>query len=255
MEMMVRGCAGLEVHKDSGEGCVRKLEPDGKLSQPTGHWGTTTGDFIALAEWMKVEGVTQVAMESTGVYRKPICNIREGNFEVLLGNGQKLKHVPGHKTDIQDGQWIAPRLQPGRFQGRLIPPRWQRELRDLTRQRVQGIGEPSRTVHRMQKVMEDAKLKLGGVASEVVGVSGRRRLRAIIAGESNPEQLADLAQRQLRGKIPQVPEARFGNITEQPRWRLSLLWDQLSARLDERIAQLPRPQQPALEKVDPDCRD
>ena len=107
----------------------------------------------------------------------------------------------------------------------------------------------------MQKVMEDAKLKLGGVASEVVGVSGRRRLRAIIAGESNPEQLADLAQRQLRGKIPQVPEARFDNITEQPRWRLSLLWDQLSARLDERIAQLPRPQQPALEKVDPDCRD
>jgi len=163
--------------------------------------------------------------------------------------------VPGHKTDIQDGQWIAQRLQPGRFQGSLIPPRWQRELRDLTRQRVHGIGEPSRTVHRMQKVMEDAKLKLGGVASEVVGVSGRRRLRAIIAGESNPEQLADLAQRQLRGKIPQVPEARFDNITEQPRWRLSLLWDQLSARLDERIAQLPRPQQPALEKVDPDCRD
>jgi transposase len=129
MEMMVRGCAGLEVHKDSGEGCVRKLEPDGKLSQPTRHWGTTTRDLIALAEWLKVEGVRQVAMESTGVYCKPIFNILEGNFEVLLVNGQKVKHVPGHKTDIQDCRWIAQLLQHGRFKGSLIPPRWQRELR------------------------------------------------------------------------------------------------------------------------------
>jgi transposase len=132
----------------------------------------------------------------------------------------------------------------------LIPPRWQRELRDLTRQRAQGIGEPSRTVHRMQKVLEDANLKLGWVASEVVGYRDGAGWRPSSRGESNPEQLADLAQRRLRGKIPQVPEARFGNPTEQPRWRLSLLWDQRSARLDERIAQLRRPQQPALEKVD-----
>ena len=101
MEMMVRGCAGLEVHEDSGEGCVRKLEPDGKLSQPTGHWGTTTGDFIALAEWMKGEGVTQVAMESTGVYRKPICNIREGNFKVLLDRIRADHLIGYHLKQLQ----------------------------------------------------------------------------------------------------------------------------------------------------------
>jgi transposase len=256
MEILIARCAGLDVHKDSVEVCVRRIEADGKLSRQTRHWGTTTRELMAMAEWLKAEGVTHVAMESTGVYWKPIFNILEADFEVLLVNAQKLKHVPGRKTDVADCQWIAQLLQHGLLQGSFIPPRWQRELRDLTRQRAQVIGEHSRIANRIQKVLEDANLKLGSVASDVVGVSGRLMLQAIIAGENNPEQLADLAQRKLRGKIPQLQEALYGKITEHHRWMLGLLWDQLLAtekfiaRLDERIAELTRPQQPALEKLD-----
>jgi transposase len=256
MEIIVRCCAGLDVHKDSVEACVRRIESDGKLSQQIRHWGTATRELMAMADWFRAEGVTQVAMESTGVYWKPIFNILEADFEVLLVNAQKLKHVPGHKTDVQDCQWIAQLLQHGLLKGSFIPPRWQRELRDLTRQRAQVIGEHSRISNRIQKVLEDANIKLGSVASDVVGVSGRQMLQAIIAGESDPAQLADLARRRLREKIPQLQEALYGKITEHHRWMLALLWDQLAAteafiaRLDERIAQLTRPQQPALEKLD-----
>jgi len=256
METIVRCCAGLDVHKDSVEACVRRMEQDGKLYQQIRHWGTTTRELMAMADWFKAEGVTQVAMESTGVYWKPIFNILEGNFEVLLVNAQKLKHVPGHKTDVLDCQWIAQLLQHGLLKGSFIPPRWQRELRDLTRQRAQIIGEHSRISNRIQKVLEDANIKLGSVASDVVGVSGRQMLQAIIRGENNPAQLADLARCRLREKIPQLQEALYGKITEHHRWMLGLLWDQLAAteeflvRLDERITQLTRPQQPALEKLD-----
>lgn len=256
MEITVGCCAGLDVHKDSVEACVRRMESEGKLYQQIRHWGTATRELMAMADWLQAEGVTQVAMESTGVYWKPIFNILEANFEVLLVNAQKLKHVPGHKTDVQDCQWIAQLLQHGLLKGSFIPPRWQRELRDLTRQRAQVIGEHSRISHRIPKVLEDANIKLGSVASDVVGVSGRQMLQAIIAGENDPVQLADLARRRLRGKIPQLQEALYGKITEPHRWMLGLLWDQLMvtekfmARLDQRIAQLTCPQQPALEKLD-----
>jgi transposase len=256
METLVRCCAGLDVHKDSVEACIRKAEDDGKVSQQTRHWGTTTRELGALAAWLKAEGVTHVAMESTGVYWKPIFNILEAEFEILLVNARQMKHVPGRKTDVLDCQWIAQLLQYGLLKGSFIPPRWQRELRDLTRQRAQIIGEHSRVSNRIQKVLEDANLKLGSVASDVIGVSGRLILQAIIAGKSDPAELADLAQRRLRGKIPQLEEALYGKITEHHRWMLRLLWDQLlateqlMARLDERIALLTRPQQPALEKLD-----
>jgi len=256
MEIIVRCCAGLDVHKDSVEACVRRMGPDGKLYQQTRHWGTTTRELMAMADWFQTEGVSQVAMESTGVYWKPIFNILEADFEVLLVNAQKLKHVPGHKTDVKDCQWIAQLLQHGLLKGSFIPPRWQRELRDLTRQRAQVIGEHSRISNRIQKVLEDANIKLGSVASDIVGVSGRQMLQAIIGGESDPAQLAELARRRLREKIPQLQQALYGKITEHHRWMLRLLWDQLVAtetfvaRLDERIAQLTRPQQPALEKLD-----
>lgn len=256
MEVLISCCAGLDVHKDSVEVCVRRTEPNGKLSQQTRHWGTMTRDLLAMAEWLKSEGVTHVAMESTGVYWKPIFNVLESDFELLLVNAQKLKHVPGRKTDVKDCQWIAQLLQHGLLSGSFIPPRWQRELRDLTRQRAQVIGEHSRIANRIQKVLEDANLKLGSVASDVIGASGRQILQAIIAGENNPVELADLAQRRLREKIPQLQEALYGKVTEHHRWMLALLWDQLLAtekfvaRLDERIAQLTRPQQPVLEKLD-----
>lgn len=256
MEVIIICCAGLDVHKDSVEACVRRLENGNHISQQTRHWGTMTRDLLAMAEWFRSEGVTQVAMESTGVYWKPIFNVLEDDFEILLVNAQKLKHVPGHKTDVKDCQWIAQLLQHGLLKGSFIPPRSQRELRDLTRQRTQLMGEHSRIVNRIQKVLEDANIKLGSVASDVVGTSGRLMLQALIAGESNPEKLADLAKLRLRNKIPQLEEALYGKVSDHHRWMLKLLWDQLTnseaflGRLDERIEQLTRPQQPVLERLD-----
>lgn len=256
MEVLIGCCSGLDVHKDSVEACVRKLGSSGGIDQQTRHWGTTTRDLMAMAEWLKSEGVTHVAMESTGVYWKPVFNVLEGEFEVLLVNARMIKHVPGRKTDVADCQWIARLLQHGLLKGSFIPPRWQRELRDLTRQRAQLTDERSRTSNRIQKVLEDANLKLGSVATDVVGVSGRRMLEAITAGQDNPAQLADLAQRRLRNKIPQLEEALSGKLNDHHRWMLRLLLDQLDtgekfiARLDERIAELTRPQKPVLEKLD-----
>jgi len=256
MEILIACCAGLDVHKDSVEVCVRELQAHSEFRQQTRHWGTTTRDLMEMAQWLKAERVTHVAMESTGVYWKPIFNVLESEFEVLLVNARMIKHVPGRKTDVADCQWIAQLLQHGLLKGSFIPPRWQRELRDLTRQRAQLTDERSRTSNRIQKVLEDANLKLGSVASDVVGVSGRLMLEAIVKGQDNPEQLAALAKRRLRTKIPQLEEALYGKLTEHHRWMLRLLLDQLQTteqfvtRLDERIAELTRPQQPVLEKLD-----
>jgi transposase len=209
-----------------------------------------------MADWLSAMGVTHVAMESTGVYWKPIFNLLEARFEILLANAHHLKNVPGRKTDIRDCQWIAQLLQHGLLKGSFIPPRPQRELRDLTRQRTQLTDESSRISNRIQKVLEDANVKLGSVASNVVGVSGRRMLEAIIAGQDDPAQLADLAQRRLRTKIPRLEQALYGRLTGHHRWMLRLLLDQLQmseqfiARLDERIAELIRPLQPVVEKLD-----
>lgn len=256
MEVILRSCAGLDVHKDSVEACVRRTSAGGKVEHEVRHWGTTTRELVEMADWLSSMGVTHVAMESTGVYWKPIFNILEARFEVLLANAHHLKNVPGRKTDIKDCQWIAQLLQHGLLRGSFIPPRPQRELRDLTRQRTQLVDEASRVSNRIQKVLEDANVKLGSVASNVVGASGRLMLEAIVAGQDDPTQLADLAKRRLRAKIPQLEQALYGKLTEHHRWMLKLLLDQLQAteqfiaRLDERIAELTRPQRPVLERLD-----
>ena len=256
MEVILRCCAGLDVHKDSVEACVRRMSAGGKLGHEVRHWGTTTRELVEMGQWLSAAGVTHVAMESTGVYWKPIFNILEAQFEILLVNAHHLKNVPGRKTDIKDSQWIAQLLQHGLLKGSFIPPRPQREVRDLTRQRTQLVDEASRISNRIQKVLEDANVKLGSVASNVVGASGRLMLEAIIAGQDDPVQLADLAQRRLRSKIPQLEQALYGKLTEHHRWLLRLLLDQFQtseqfiARLDERIAELTRPQKPVLEKLD-----
>ena len=256
MEVILRCCAGLDVHKDSVEACVRRMSAGGKVEHEVRHWGTTTRELVALAEWLSSMGVTHVAMESTGVYWKPIFNILEAQFEILLANAHHLRNVPGRKTDIKDCQWIAQLLQHGLLKGSFIPPRPQRELRDLTRQRTQLMEESSRISNRIQKVLEDANVKLGSVASNVVGKSGRLMLEAMAAGQEDPAQLADLALRGLRSKIPQLEQALYGKATDHHRWILRLLLDQLQtteqfiARLDERIAELTRPLEPVLEKLD-----
>lgn len=256
MEVIVGCCAGLDVHKDSVEACVRRTSAGGKVEHELRHWGTTTRELVQMAEWLSSRGVTHVAMESTGVYWKPIFNILEGHFEILLANAHHLKNVPGRKTDIKDCQWIAQLLQHGLLQGSFIPPRQQREWRELTRQRTQLVDEASRISNRIQKVLEDGNVKLGSVASNVVGASGRLMLEAIVAGQDDPAQLAELAQRRLRSKIPQLEQALYGKLTEHHRWLLRLLLDQLqmteqlTARLDERIGKLTRPFEPVVEKLD-----
>ena len=183
--------AGLDLHKESVEACVRRMEPNGQLHQQTRRWGTMTQDVLNMADWMAAQGVTHVAMESTGVYWKPIYNILESRFTVLLVNARHLKQVPGRKSDIGDCQWIAKLLQHGLLKGSFIPPLPQRELRDLTRHRTQLVEEKTHTSNRIEKVLEDANIKLGSVASEVLGVSGRAMIEALIEGEKDPGQMAD----------------------------------------------------------------
>ncbi len=247
METMYRCCAGLDVHKESVEAHLRRREPDGKLWEQTRRWGTMTEHLEAMAEWLAGAGVTHVAMESTGVYWKPIYNILEGRFTILLVNARHMKQVPGRKTDVKDSQWIAQLLQHGLLRGSFVPPRGQRELRELTRQRTQLVGEKARIANRIHKTLEDANIKLGSVASDILGVSGRAMLDAVIAGETDEKKLADLAQRKMRGKIPELQQALRGRLTEHHRFLLGLLRKELEQQegliveLSRRIEELTRP--------------
>lgn len=256
MENIFPCCAGLDVHKESVQACVRRIEPSGQLLQQTRQWATMTGDIRMMADWLAAQGVTHVAMESTGVYWKPIFNILESRFEVLLVNARHLKQVPGRKSDIRDCQWIAQLLQHGLLKGSFIPPRSQRELRDLTRHRVQLVEEKTRTSNRIEKILEDANIKLGSVASEVMGVSGRAMIQALLEGNKDPAQIADLARRQLRGRIPQLEKALEGHLTEHHRFLLRLLWKELTqqealiAELEAKIEEMTRPFTAAIERLD-----
>src|SRR6516225_1225510 len=176
-----RACAGLDVHKETVVVCVRRLGAAGQVHQEVRTFATMTRDLLALADWLAAQGVTHVAMESTGVYWKPIFNILETQFQVILVNAQHVKHVPGRKTDVKDCEWIAQLLQLGLLRASFVPPRPVRELRDLTRQRSQLVGEKASVCNRIQKVLEGANIKLGSVASDVLGASGRDMLRSIVA--------------------------------------------------------------------------
>jgi len=256
MEHIVARCAGLDVHKESVEACVRRIEANGRVHSETRHWGTMTRDLLEMADWLEAEGVTDVAMESTGVFWKPIFNILESRFVVLLVNARHLKQVPGRKSDVRDCQWIAQLLQCGLLKGSFIPPRPQRDLRDLTRHRTQLVEAKTRTINRIQKVLEDANIKLASVASDVMGVSGRAMIQRLIGGETNPCKLADLAQRQLRGKIPDLEKALEGKLTNHHRFLLKLLWKELSQQeeliteLDSKIEEHTRPHAAEIERLD-----
>jgi transposase len=186
-------------------------------------------------------------MESTGVYWKPIFNLLEGSFEVILVNAHRLKHVPGRKTDVKDSEWIAQLLQYGLLSPSFIPPPDIRKLRDLTRQRTQLVRDSATVANRIQKVLEDANIKLGSVASDVLGVSGRAMIRAIVDGQDDPDRLADLAKRRLRGKIPELKLALHGRVTDHHRFQLRALMEQIEflegliARYDEKIEQAMTP--------------
>jgi transposase len=248
-------CAFLDVHKETVEATVRILEGE-RVHQQTQRWGTMTADIEAMAEWLTAQRVTQVGMESTGVFWKPIYNILEGRFTVILVNARHLKQVPGRKSDIRDSQWGAQLLQCGLLRASFIPPRWQRELRDLTRHRTQLVGEQTRVANRLHKELEDANIKLGSVATDILGVSGRAIIHALIEGEQDATKLAAMAQGKLRGKIPELQRALQGRLTEHHRFMLRLLWDELTAleelmaKLDQQIAKVTRPYTAEIERMD-----
>lgn len=244
MDVIYRCCAGIDVHKKMVMVCVLLWHASGKREKHVREYGTMTGDLLALSDWLASLGVTHVAMESTGVYWKPIYNILEERFEVLLCNARHVKNVPGRKTDVRDCEWLAQLLQHGLLEASFIPPRPQRDLRDLTRHRTQLVAERTRVANRIQKVLEDANIKLASVASDALGVSGRDMIRALIAGETDPAHLAELARRKLRGKIPELKRAMLGHVTEHHRYLLGTLMGHLdfleaqTAELEARIEAL-----------------
>jgi len=227
MEALVKRCAGLDVHKETVAACVRVLEEDGGMSKTVRVFGTMTRSLLELSDWLAEFGVTDVAMEATGVYWKPIYNILEGRFGVLLVNAQHIKKVPGRKTDVKDCEWIAQLLQCGLLSGSFIPPAPQREWRDLTRTRAQLMDERTRHINRIQKVLEDANIKLASVASDIMGKSGRDMLEALIRGETDPKAMADLARGRMHSKKEPLREALWGRVTEHHRYLLKLHYGQV----------------------------
>lgn len=244
MDIVYGSCAGLDVHKQSVVACRIIPHAEGRWRKEVRRFGTLTIELLALADWLRAAEVTHVAMESTGVYWRPIFNILENEFEVLLVNAQHIKHVPGRKTDVGDAQWIAELLQHGLLKASYIPKVEQRDLRELTRYRAKLVQERTREINRVQKVLEDANIKLGSVATNVLGDSGREMIEQLIAGEDDPMQLAQLARGRLRRKIAELEKALTGRIRDAHRLLLRLHLehiDDLNAKisaLDEEIDHL-----------------
>jgi transposase len=215
-------CAGLDIHKKTVVACRLLALSDEQVEVETRTFGTMTTDLLALADWLRAVGATHIAMESTGIYWKPIFNILETEFEIILVNAQHIKHVPGRKTDIKDAQWIAELLQHGLLKASFIPEASQRALRDLVRYRTKLIQQRSGEINRVQKVLEDANLKLSSVVSDVMGKSARKMLSAIIAGKEDPTALAQLAKGRMRSKIDELERALTGQMQAHHRLMLSL---------------------------------
>jgi transposase len=218
---------GLDVHKKVIVACVRILEAkDGTVQSTLRQFGAMTADLKELRQWLAELKVTHVAMESTGVYWQPVFNLLEGHFKTWVVNAQHIKKVPGRKTDIKDAEWIAQLLQCGLLRPSFVPERQQRELRDLTRQQTKLVQQRNSVDNRIQKVLETANIKLGSVASDVMGISGRKMIEALIGGEKDVRVLAELAQKKLRDKIPELERALEGELTEHHRFLLGQLLGQ-----------------------------
>lgn len=216
MEVVHRRCAGMDIAKKDAKVCVRVAGAGRrKTTETVSTWGSTTNQVLALREHLLVEQVSCVVMEATGDYWKPFYYLLEdAGFEVLLVNARQVKNLPGRKTDVSDATWLAQLGAHGLVRGSFVPPEPVRQLRDLTRARTALTRERGREIQRLEKLLEDAEIKLSSVASEITGVSGRAMLEALIAGQRDPEALADLARRRLRSKIPALTEALTGRFTE-----------------------------------------
>ncbi len=228
MDVMVERCCGLDVHKDTVVACVRTPGKGGRRDQETRTFGTMTTDVLALRDWLDAMGVTLVGMESTGVYWRPVFYLLEDAIECWLLNARHLRNVPGKKTDVLDAEWICQLCEHGLVRPSFVPPKPIRELRDLTRYRKAQIEERGREAQRLDKVLQDAGVKLSSVATDILGRSGRDMLTALVAGTRDPEVLAELARGRLRAKLPALREALNGRFSGHH----ALLVGEILAKLD-----------------------
>lgn len=256
MEAVHERCAGLDVHKRTVVACTIVPGSGQQVTKEVRTFETTTDALEALADWLAAAGCTHVAMESTGVYWQPVWNLLEDRFTLLLVNARHVKAVPGRKTDVRDCEWLADLLRHGLLKPSFVPERAQRELRALVRYRTSLVRERSDAVNRLQKTLEGANIKLGDVASDVVGASGRAMLTALVAGTADPAVVADLALGRLREKIPQLQRALAGQFGPHQRFLVGQQLahidslDGLLEQLDQEVAERSRPFEAAIVQLD-----
>jgi transposase len=249
MEVLHTRCAGLDVHKDSVVACVR-LAANGKVGREVRSFATTTSGLQGLSAWLQEQGCTHVAMEATGVYWKPVWNIlSDSDFELVLANAAHIKNVPGRKTDVNDATWIADLLAHGLIRSSFVPEERYQELRSLQRTRKQLQRERASHVQRMQKTLEEANIKLGSAISDILGVSGRAIIVALIGGETNPVKLADMADRRVKASREELCEALRGRVTDHHRFLLQLHLKQIDA-IEAAIARIDRQVEAVIARID-----
>jgi transposase len=221
MDILYERCCGLDIHKRTVVACLVVPGADGQPAKAVRSFGTMTDERLQLTDWLLAAGCTHVAMESTGVYWKPVWKLLEGQFTLLLVNARHVKAVPGRKTDAKDCEWLADLLRHGLLQGSFVPERPQRELRELTRYRTSLIRERSAEVNRLQKTLEGANIKLGDVTTDIMGLSSRQMLAALAGGETDAAAMAQLAQGRLRDKLPGLERALVGRVGSHQRFLLA----------------------------------
>jgi len=256
MDVVYERCCGLDIHKKTVVACVIVPGAKGKPEKTIRTFGTMTDDLLALADWLGAEGVTQVAMESTGVYWKPIWNLLENRFELLLANAQHIKAVPGRKTDVKDSEWIADLLRHGLLKASFVPDRFQRELRELTRYRTDLTQERATEINRLQKTLEGANIKLASVVSEVDGKSAREMLEALVDGVTDVRAMAQFARGRMREKITDLERSLSGTFGPHQRFlmarHLALIdsFDESIAQVSAEIAERTRPFEEQVARLD-----
>ena len=237
MRIMYARCSGLDVHKKTIVAWIKITGADGNVEDYQATFGTMTPDILALSDWLKKHGVTHVAMESTGVYWRPIYQLLEGQFELLVANAQKIKRMPGRKTDVTDAEWLTDLLRHGLIVPSFVPPPAQRELRELTRHRSNVTARRAQCVNEIHRTLEGTNIKLSSVATDITGVSATHMLKELLAGSTNPDLLAELAQGTLRKKIPQLRKALQGVVRPHQQLILTQLMADIAA-YDEEILEL-----------------
>jgi len=254
MDLQHSKCAGLDVHQHTVVACARVVAGS-TVRHERRTFGTTTADLLALSDWLTAHDCTHVALESTGVYWKPIWQVLEGQFTLVLANAMHIRNIPGRKSDVNDATWIADLLAHGLIRGSFVPPAPVQELRDLTRTRKQLVREITQHTLRIQKTLETANLKLTGLLSNILGMSGRAILHALVAGETDPERLADLVHGRLKASRAALVAALHGRLTAHHRFLLQLHLTQVDAleqavhAVEERLGHALVPCRAALDRL------